>query len=189
MKAIVILLGLATTAHADVQQEAFSAPADPCKSIGGKCTRGAKLATKVVTGDIAKATLLRGDSDDGTSFGFTLEWGGMKMLSPVVTEEAGDCAAGSCYKRTLTSKLRAITVGGDPAIALEVTAAWKKVINQNGEVAATWTTHHFVVCGKPEKGWTCVTAQFGERDAPCTASLSKTGELTSRCTKTDELAF
>ena len=70
--------------------------------------------------------------------------------------------------------LKAVTVGGKPAAALEVRVRHR-----------TWTRTFFAVCNDK----TCLTAAFGAPDTACTASLSKAGRLTYSCQATERLAF
>jgi len=161
-------------------------------TAGAPVAAGAALGKPVSTKKIAglgTASVYATKDDGGVHYSLVIAAPGGSIKSPVV-DFVGDCGMHKCDSPgKATPKLRAITVGGKPAAALQLTVRMTHETTNpdTGKTtkAESWQRNVFLVCNDK----TCLQADFGTRGAPCTASLSATGDLTHACQATDTLAF
>ena len=157
---------------------------DACTQLGGgakTCKKAASLAVK----GLGTATLYRVTTEGTVGFAIALDVDGKPALSEPLTQNTDDCGAGKCDDlRKATPALKAVRIGGQPAVALELTVARVRSYNEGGLKPRSYTVREFVVCGRAGGGVACQQASFGSLDEPCTATLSATGEVRSRCDKT-----
>ena len=164
----------------------LAADVDPCKELGNdasSCKAVAKLTSKAGT-----VTLYRTDGAL-TRLAMVVDTGTERLLSPPFDQTIEDCGTGSCTILVRTApQLRQITATSQPAIALEITSAWRHTKAKKDIKTTSWKTRTFVVCSNPGPGWSCLTASYGTRFTTCTASLSDAG-IKSTCTRTEKLEF
>lgn len=157
---------------------------DACAQLGANAKTCKKAASLAVKG-LGTATLYRVSTAGSVAFAIALEVDGKPALSEPLTQNTEDCGAGKCDDLVkATPALKAIRVGGQPAVALDLTVARARSYNEGGRKPRRYTVHELAVCGRAGGGVACQQVSFGSLDEPCTATLSATGEVRSRCDKT-----
>lgn len=138
---------------------------------------------------VGRATMYVDDeTHDFRRVSLVIETANGAIWSPAITL-ALDCGMGKCDEPgEPRARLRAITVGGKPAAALDLTVSHTFVhYDDDGRAASTrhWKRRVFIVCNTN----TCAAADLGSPYLACTATLSATGVLRHRCETTETLAF
>ena len=159
----------------------------PGKPVAPDAKLGKAVATKAIP-SLGKAVIYL-DSTQDRKYTLVVEAGTTKIASPEIAL-ADDCGMHKCdVPGKVAASIKPVTVGGKPAAALELRVNYSHVVTNpdtgKSKKAASWVRTLLVVCNDK----TCLQADFGTRDAPCTVSLSKTGDLTHSCKTTEALAF
>lgn len=188
--ALVGLVLLSSPALADVEQSSttpLAAGADPCKELGGDAETCKKVTTVKVK-DVGPATLYRVDQEGTVTFGVTMDDHGTVALAAPITVNTNDCGAGKCdLLMKAKPALKALKIEGGPTVALDLTLARRREMNEGPKHPRSYTVREFQVCRLAKGSWNCKRVGLGSLDERCTATLSAAGAIKSRCEKTISL--
>jgi len=182
---LLVIPGSASAESTKAMAKTLATGTDVCKDLGGaKCVAAGKLKTK-----LGAATIYRSDNEQ-VKITFAIDTGKEIIVAPAFEDMKSNCGAGKCVDLVrVTPKLSEVKVGGTDAVALTLTLDYAKSLNEPPKTKTTWKTTTFVVCGKTDRGYSCVTTAYGGQGVACTAALSAKGDVKHTCTETETLAF
>lgn len=194
------ILVAAATANADEYQVVHQAaptpigemkPCDAIKALGDLPTEGAKCkkvaSKKMSGGGTAVLYALGGPKDGFVRYAIVLDG---KKVSPPVDLMSDDAMGGKHVELgKSTPKLRAVTVNGQGAVALDLVTKFTYSVSDvdSGKTVENhpYKRYDYLVCN----GDACLVAGFGGNYESCHASLSNDGILTHACDQDTELQF
>ena len=129
---------------------------------------------------LGEATVAALETDTLVRYQVVAQVGGQAWRSPVLALPKRVCAEGTCERIDKRSaKVRAVKIGGKPAVALELTLGY--VTQGPDGKDRRWQQYQLLACGGDAAQPVCVEASAGERDLSCTAKLGGDGALIRSC--------